>query len=80
MVEGMKIALAMSETKAFKAVGSKLWDKVAMPGTQYPYLQRRNCGSVPLLYTIRDSVSNATSSSLLGCWICKPVNIGEYNF
>jgi hypothetical protein len=37
MVEGMKIALALSETKAFKAVGSKLWDKVAMPGTQYPY-------------------------------------------
>ncbi len=33
MVEGMKIALALSETKAFKAVGSKLWDKVAMPGT-----------------------------------------------
>ena len=28
----MKVALALAQTKTFQAVGSKLWDKVLMPG------------------------------------------------
>jgi hypothetical protein len=32
LVEGLKIALALAQTQPFKAVGTKLWDKVLMPG------------------------------------------------
>ena len=32
LVEGMKVVLALSQTQAFQALGTKFWDKVIMPG------------------------------------------------
>jgi len=34
LVEGVKIGLAMAQTKAFQRFGSRLWDKVPMPGCE----------------------------------------------
>jgi hypothetical protein len=33
----MKIVLALSQTQAFQALGTKFWDKVIMPGEQIRY-------------------------------------------
>eukprot|EP00090_Calanus_glacialis_P024475 TRINITY_DN3801_c0_g1_i1.p1 TRINITY_DN3801_c0_g1~~TRINITY_DN3801_c0_g1_i1.p1 ORF type:complete len:650 (-),score=121.07 TRINITY_DN3801_c0_g1_i1:510-2459(-) len=34
LVEGVKIALAMAQTKAFTRLGSKFWDEIPMPGCE----------------------------------------------
>jgi len=32
LVEGVKIALALAQTKAFESLGSKFWDAIPLPG------------------------------------------------
>ena len=32
LVEGVKVALAMAQTQAFKHLGTRFWDRVPMPG------------------------------------------------
>ena len=32
LVEGVKVALAMAQTQAFKHLGTRFWDKIPMPG------------------------------------------------
>jgi len=38
LVEGVKIALAMAQTRAFGRLGTKFWDKVPMPGCEHTNL------------------------------------------
>jgi len=35
LVEGVKISLAMAQTKAFKRLGTEFWDKIPMPGCEH---------------------------------------------
>ena len=34
LVEGVKIALAMAQTRAFQRLGTKFWDQIPMPGCE----------------------------------------------
>jgi len=34
LVEGVKVALAMAQTQAFKHLGTRFWDKIPMPGCE----------------------------------------------
>ena len=38
LVEGVKFALALSETSALKKFGSRFWDEVPMPGCEHTEL------------------------------------------
>ena len=34
LVEGVKMALALAETRAFQRLGTKFWDQIPMPGCE----------------------------------------------
>ena len=56
LVEGVKVALAMAQTQAFKHLGTRFWDRVPMPGKHRESTIALNY-SLPLLISVKITTS-----------------------